>query len=502
MIKNAIALVLLVIARVSYAAEPIYTPTPADATGWTLADVATLPDTDRPFCRHLWIPPWGNDKWLPALNFTVNTACSHAKTIQLGNVSANGWLVRYDLRRLAPDPAKLAKLIETWDSLAVQDPYFHVPEANTKLKAAVIAPHLPQDQAGLLTGLTLSAGAVYRADWFIVKALSTLNGGKYYEFRQVVRQPEKGTALDNWLSQRGLFVATTQAVGGERRAAMFHSNVTGKPRRIDFFPTLAGGLGSITRDVKDGNVDAKSHPLRNLLNFKDDGSEIIVSQPNGMLDFLLADNKGNIVDEAPPDLVRDHTIPAPYTSRLQPARSCISCHGIEGEDGWRIVTNDVAKLLTSRLNVFADASDVLTPEQVADKLAGFYALPVEHADGFLGRARRDHSTAVYAAAAGIKFDGKSIVADVSQLVTAIIHGYEYQRITPEVAARELGVTIPSDATGDVLEMALGAPNVSDVVDPVVGFLRIGVAVNRTDFEAVYADMASLSESRRDRSGKK
>lgn len=474
-------------------------PTSADAVGWALADVATLPEFDRPFARYLWIPPWGSDRWVAAVNFAVNSSASHARTIQPARVIANGWMLAYDLRRLAPDPAQLAKLIATWDGLAVDDPYLHVPATNTGIKAAVIAPHLDERQAVALAGLTLSTGAIYRADWFLAKALSTLDGGRYYEFRHVTRKPEKGNARDNWLSQRGLFVGTTQALGGERRAAMFRSGVTAKPRRVDLFPTLLGGLGSITRDVKDGNVKAAAHPIRNLLEFGDDGSEIIVASPNGLLDYLLVDGAGNIVDEAPPDLVRDHTIPPPHTSRLQPAISCIRCHGTDQDEGWRVVTNDVEKLLASRLNVFADLGSGLTPEQAADKLAGFYALPVEAADGMLARARRDYAAAVARTAQGIRFDAtKSIVGEVSRVVADIYSQQVFDIVTPERAALELGYRAADDDKVEPLEEVLGPADASVETDPVVGFLRIGTAVNRADFESVYADLARVAESRRNK----
>ena len=486
-----VLLLLLSFTRLARGAENIERISgPSDWVGWALSDIAQLPESDRPFVRYLAIPSWGNERWVPALNFTVNTAVSHAQTIQPGVVIANGWMVRYDLRRLVPNPVRLAKTLETWDRLALQDPYLHVPDSNLKLGVAVIATSLPLDQAALLANLSLSAGAVYRADWFIVKALSTLNGGAYYDFRQVVRQPEKGTALDNWLSQRGLFVGTTQAIGGERRAAMFRSGVTGKARRVDLFPTLAGGLGSVTRDVKDGNVEAGSHPLRNLLRFSDDGSEIIVAQPNGMLDYLLADSSGNVVDEAPPDLVRDHSIPPPHTARLQPARSCISCHNQEGEQGWMRVRNDVQAVLKSGLNVFADFSDLgITREEAVDRLAGFYALDIENADGMLQRARRDHEQAVLRCCQGIAFPpDKSVVAEVGRLVTSIIHDYDYAEITPGRAALELGFRPTKDYQGDLLADVLGPINEAIEVDPVAGFLRVGVSVNRTDFETIYQDL--------------
>ena len=476
--------------------EPTKIPTPADATGWALSDLVQIPEADRPFVRYLWIPPWGSERWVPAIGFTVNTAASHARTIQPAAVTANGWMVKYDLRKLAPEPKKLAKLLETWDGLAVDDPYFHVPSANTEIKAAVIAPHLSQEQAAVVAGLTLSTGAVYRADWFIVKALSTLDGGRYYDFRQVNKSPEKGTALDNWLSQRGLFVGTTQAVGGERRAAMFRSGVTGKPRRVDVFPTLTGSVGSITRDISDGVVGADAHPIRSLLDMRFDGSETIVAQPNGLHDFVLSDAKGNIVDEAPPDLVRDHTVKAPFTARLQPAISCIRCHGTEQAEGWQPITNDVQKLLGSRLNVFADVSKTLSAEEVADTLAGFYSLDLDAADGLIGRGRRDYSTAVFRTAQGIQFEEKSIVTAVSKEVSAIYEAYQWDLVTPTIAARELGFLQSKDGKANILDIAMGEPAVGEAVDPVLGFLRIGISINRTDWELVYADAATISERRR------
>lgn len=492
----AIAIVVFVLSNIVVGQEPTRLPTPADATGWALADLLQVPEHDRPFSRYIWIPPWGNDRWVAALNFTVNTAASHATTIQSPAVVANGWMLRYDLRRLAPDPVRQAKLIATWDGLAVRDPYFHVPAINTKLKAAVIAPHLDEAQAVLVANLSLSTGSIYRADWFLVQALSTIDGGAYYDFRQVVRKPDKGTALGQWLSEHGVFTGTTAAVGGERRAAMFRSNVAGfKPRRVDVLPSLIGGICAITLDVFDGPIGADSHPIRSLLDVRFDGSEIIAAQPNGLHDFLLADSKGNVVDEAPPELVSDHTVPAPFSSRLQPAISCIRCHGEDKSDGWQPVRNDVEKLLSGRLNVFADVSKNLTAEQVADKLAGLYALPIDSADSQLGRARRDYSAAVYRSAMGIKFEEQSIVNGVSKMVSDIYAGNRWEPVTPEVAARELGIVVAKDEQAP-LDLALGSVEENASVDPVLGFLRLGVPVGRDDWESVYADAAIAAELRR------
>ena len=493
---------------VATAAEPEpkpleYAAGPHDWTGWALTDLVTLPEAERPFTRYIAIPHWGSDKWVASINYANNTSISHARVIQLGQPIANGWMVRVNLARLVPDRVRLAKTLATWDALAVRDPYLHIPEQNSGAKVAVLAPTIDPEQAKLLAGTTLSVGAVYRADWLMAQLLDTIDGRQYYEFRQVVRKPEKGSALDNWLSERGVFLSTTSKVGGERRFAMLTSDVAAyKPRRGDILPTLSGGICSITYDNFDADRDAKKHPIRNLLEFQHDGSEIIAALPNGMLDYLLADGAGNVVDEAPPNLVRDHTIPAPHTARLRPAISCISCHSLEGEDGWRRVRNDVLTAInTGRLNVFADFGDLgLTSEEVVDKLAGLYALDVESADGILARARRDHNNAVAQCSKGIPLDpDKSPVVQIGQLTTSIIHGYDYQLVTPTIAARELGYRVPDGYEGNPLDAVLGPIGEADETreaDPIIGFLRIGVPVNRVDFEGVYQDLLLMAEARR------
>lgn len=506
---EVVALVFIVLLfgqSTAKSAEPTkleYIASPRDWTGWAIADLITVPEQDRPFTRYVAIPHWGSDRWVAALNYGTNTAISHARVIQNGQPIAQGWMVRVNLAKLVPDRTRLAKTIATWDGLASRDPYLHIPEQNSGVNLAVLAPVIDAEQAKVLAGLTLSVGAVYRADWLLAQMLDTLDGRQYYEFRQVVRKPEKGSALDNWLSERGVFLATTSKVGGERRFAMLASDVAAyKPRRGDILPTLSGGICSITYDNFDADRDAKKHPIRNLLEFQHDGSEIIAALPNGMLDYLLADGAGGIVDEAPPNLVRDSTIPAPHTARLRPAVSCISCHSLQGEDGWRRVRNDVLTAInTGKLNVFGDFAALgLTSEEVVDKLAGLYALDVEQADGILARARRDHNNAVAQCSKGIPLDPeKSPVVQIGQLTTSIVHGYDYQLVTPRIAAMELGYRVPDDYEGNPLDAVLGPIGEADETreaDPIIGFLRIGVPVNRIDFEGVYQDMLLVAEDRR------
>ena len=206
----------------------------------------------------------------------------------------------------------------------------------------------------------------------------------------------------------------------------------------------------------------------------------------------MFNNKDELIDEAPPDLVHDYNIPAPNTKRLQPAQSCIFCHNLEKADGWREVANDVKTAIESgRFDVLADISNLgKTREQTIDELAGFYALDLDSADSLLGRARRDYSAAVAKCVpTGIRFDAeRSLVAQVSDVLRTILYSYQYDRIDKRRAALELGFEFPPDFKGDPLVEIL-EPFTSEVeVDAVAAYLLSGVKLTRTSFEPIYQDL--------------
>ena len=473
-------------------------PVPSDWVGWALADLVTLPEADRGSIRYLAIPPWGNEQWVPMLSFAINSSVSQSRMIVRPDVVANGWMVRVDMRRFVPNPLARIKTLAVWDSLAKIDPYLHVPKENSRVDVAVIAPTVPQDQAILLAQLSLSAGAVYRADWWLKMALDTIDGGQYYEFRQLplegTEDTKKLTEFDRYLTGRGVFIRATREVGGEQRATITASDVTGKPRRADVGKGLNGNVWSVTRDIADGGQQAERHPLKNLLDFKDQGREVFVTLPNGMIEYTLFDGQGKLVREAPPELVRDHNVPPPYTARLRPARSCIICHNIPTADGWREIANDVQTVLRSgRLDVVADVTGDRPREEVIDELASLYALEVDAADGLLGRARRDYGAAVARTIpAGISFPAdQSLVSVVGKLVRDVLYDYDYQRIDGRRAALELGYAFP-DTAKDPLSLVLGPDDPTREVDGVAAYLRAGLRVNRADFELLYQDLLKQS----------
>jgi len=469
--------------------------TASEAVGWALADLAVLPELDRITTRYVWIPPWGDDKWVSAMDFAVNTAASHALVIKLGQPIANGWMIRYDLGQLAGGK-QLDTLRSVWDGLASQDPYFHVPQVVSGVKQIVLAPHLQPQEAVALAGLSLSTGAIYRADWLLAKMLSTRQGGKYYDFLQIPRTATKEglTPQQEWLLSLGYDEKASLQRNGIQRVITRRSGVTFNARRTDVFTGIGrnGPLAAITHDISDEDIEPNKHPLRNLLDFDDTGREIIVMKPNGTLAFALTNNQDQFVDFVPGNIAGDTTIPDPHSDRLQPARSCISCHG--PFDGYQPVTNDVAKLITGRLDVFGDKSGKdLTPKQAVDILAGFYADDINAPDAPLGIARRKYSATCYRLFGPINPFTDNVATSPVQLisskVTEIIHGYLYDPVTPERACLESGLLVEPGKGVAGLDHLLGERVPGTPADPLAGFLRDGLDINRSDFEYIAPDMA-------------
>lgn len=456
--------------------------TPSQALDWALVDQITISESDRPWQRYLWIPPWAtNDSWNAAASYSLNTAASHASVIVRPRVIANGWMIAVDLRILAPTIGQLTKLVEVWDSIAITEPYFHVFQESDEGGVSVLAPHVSQDHAEMLAELNVSPALVYRLDWFLSRMLDD----RYYDFMQFP------STLTEVLATVGASETLSKQIGGDQRVAIFNSLVSAKPRRIDRIQGAAGRFNTgsvwITRDIFDETATIAAHPIYNLLEFNEDGGEVIFERSNGMHAYVLVNASGGIVREAPPNLVSDHTIPAPHTRQLRPAISCIRCHG--PAEGLQPVTNDVRTLVTSgAIDVFDDFGNLnVSRQENIDRLAGLYA------GDFTRRillGRDDLTVAVrLATRMATKPEGLSI-PEVSSLVSSIYGDYVYNLVDAETACRELGYD-PGDNPLATIQRVLPKlppdPQIGlQFEDPTAAALRVGINVRRTDFERIYA----------------
>lgn len=489
------------------------THTPADAVKWALTDVLSIPEQDRAAQRYVWMPPHATPDWIPAFTVALNMSASQSPIIYRPALvpPANGWLLRVDLRRLASDPKKLAKLIETWDGLSADEPYWRVPKVNLTGDAdnvALLAPHIGDLHADLLKKFSYSPSLVYRADWLMNRLLRT----HYYEFRQLVAQstsvsvaskgetapktsPVASSSAGGLLTQQqalarlGIDEAKSKALNGDIRKATLQSQITGQQRRVDCFQGLAGRYNSgrvwITHDPAQDDVDPNKLPMASLLAFNDTGREIISELPNGFHEYLIANNRGELLREVPANVATDRTVPAPHPARLETAISCVRCHGPSG--GLIPITDDVSKLLRRGVDVLDD-TDGVTREKSLERLAGLYGDPSLF-DRKLARSRDDLSAAVFTATSGFfsKGEAKDNVARCYDSVSKMHDGYAFSLVTPQQACLELGWEVEAEKATEHLNAILGGPQGEDVI---VASLRAGLSVRRPDWERVYFDAAT------------
>ena len=389
-------------------------------------------------------------------------------------------------------------------------------------------PHV-QDLAELQKD-TNSSVPIVELDYFIYRALSTVKddglykqvwGGLYYDLAGIKTAKEvgdkKSTDLDVLFRDLGIGDAekglkaedVIENARADQRVAVFISKVTGKPREIIFLNIMASRFGEqqgfviITQDLRDKDVDIDFDPIRNFRKFsakagKVAAREVIFTTIRGPHGFALYDGQGARQDEAPPDVVNDHQIPAPYTKRLQGAKSCIICHGFDGSDGLKPVTNDVKSLTRFNLNKprldikgdFGKDNVGKSLQEQYDRFAGQYA---GSPDEGLRRGRRDYIKAILRAT-GPFFEGgdqTDIAKTTAVGYDGVFRCYWWDGVNAKKALYELGYDIPEGKAGEVLNGLLPPDPLSKVgdfyqEDPTIAALKNGLTVSRTAWSLSYS----------------
>lgn len=382
--------------------------------------------------------------------------------------------------------------------------------------------HFNQKAYNDLQTATYSPAPIVSYDYFLTRSLSTIKGvgifkiifgGLYYDFIGIRKVKKDDKFTDEDLLFEALGIGDTKhgitaaiifdKLRSDQRVAVFRSKVTGKPRRVDIIRTLVGrdstSIVTVTHDPGDQDIDIGQHPILNLVEFKDKAREVIFEKSNGLHGFVLFNGQGVLQDEVPPDVAHDHTIPPPFTQRLQPAISCIRCHGTDGSDGLKPLKNDVKILLSGYLDVFGDTDDPhKSIPDTLDRLAGWYA---GDPTKILTRARDDYAESI------LKISGpwsKSIdQTDVAKLsadkLSEIWYDYNYRSINATRALKDLGFTAENN-TDALLYLKLLLPPVSKEAqngvipeDPRIAALLMNLEINRVDFALTYSFMALRSQ---------
>lgn len=383
------------------------------------------------------------------LSFVLNAVSHSATLVEPRAVDADGTaLVRIDLRdyRL---PA------EAWEAVAAdREPYWHITtealDPNTRKKTTVYTDGgwVGLDAARRLRAMTGSGGAVVRGDWFIAKATTPPH---YYRLAGI------GATLGEWHKLVGVDARAVVALRVNRGANLIYSGVTRKPRRVSRWQGPAGGVWQTYDSLGD---DPAKDPLRNpTFSGGFDASEHIAAKPNGLHWFALFDAKGARQDSVPDRLAKDDTDPH-GDGVLVAMLSCVRCHV---EDGLRPFVDDQRRLDASGARL------VVADQETAEALAAFYD-PTK-LDKQAARDREDYAEAVAGATGGMT------VKQLAAALGRVYGGYANELVDAERARRELGAE------------SLAA--LASSRDPVLLALAAGIAVQRQQWEASFAEAAVL-----------
>ncbi len=488
-------------------ARVIFEETPLWAIRAALADVQTMPPDVASRSRYVWLRGGSVDE-LAQQSFVLNSTLSRVNVAYMPGASqaavpfAGGKLVRLDFGILATDVDDFANLVATWESLANVDrdfgtvlvkdeiypvaPFRHEGKTWRHRKREIKTRVNPWPEwAELSAAMGGTLVPIIDGRLLAKTALTTLEGGLYYEFRGI-----RNVTLAEYLASRGASEQQVASLESLEKAVVLHSGVTAKERMVALFrgagvrASAGGGLVAITFDPFDEDRAPGDSPIRTLLNFRGRGSEVILELPNGFHEWTLWDANGKLVRVAPQALALDHRVPEPFTPNLQPGISCLRCHG--ADSGWKAMGNDVPKILAGGTDLFGDLSGADQRKQV-QLLAGLYTGDwFALGTGPFAVGRLSYDRAVFASS------GKS-AAEMAALIATFYDGYEYQLLDAWTVARELGIDGMPPSDGDptseedlraacaTLRQFIGAAPVPGGVgreDPIIGAVLAGLSVSR------------------------
>jgi hypothetical protein len=434
---------------------------PAGEVRAALADVEALSAHHQPTTRYLTLynVPAEERAATHGVAAYVLNAVSRSARIVPPAVLHDGRLLRLDLRDYDLPP-------DVWEALASdREPYFHL---TTQVRApaqrrsrgsrepAVQTVYtdggwIDLAAAAELRRLTGSGGAILRADWFVARVSTPPH---YYQFAAVpATERELFAAL-------GLDLATIDRLQADAGANLIRSGVTQKVRRL---ARRQGPLGGAWQTFDVERSTAERDPLRNPFAFTFDAGEHIAAKANGLHVFALYDAQGNRQDSVPDRIAKDSADPH-GEGIIVPMLSCVRCHV---EDGLRPFTNDQQRLLAGNVELFTTEPDA------AERLAAFYDADLQKQ---LTRDREDYAQAVARATGGWT------VAELAEALADTYAAYVHELVDAERAAAELGVD------PDALQIQFSVSH-----DPLLLALVEGLAVQRDQFEASFAEAAVLAQ---------
>jgi mono/diheme cytochrome c family protein len=288
-------------------------------------------DTSRRFLRYFVLTNLYNsgDPRLPtyrsALFKLINSLSWDKDIIRPVAIDTEETIIRIDLRDYGwTDPAS------TWETILDGYPYGIEVSGSDYARIQI---------------LTSSRIPLIRADWFLAAAsVPPL-------YHDILELPSNETELESCggNTRRCLQIDTERNLRdspGVRvvRAGFTESGVSNSNRIVERHRSPYGAYWK-SHDFPD-NI-GEHNIFQNPLDFKRAGGEIIFNLPNGLQAYLLVNDKGDRIDQAPTNIVFDK---GGSRAEIRNGLSCMSCHA----NGMRAFTDDVRATLTA-VSPYADS---------------------------------------------------------------------------------------------------------------------------------------------------
>jgi hypothetical protein len=464
---------------------------------------------------------------LTQVSVVTNTVLNRTSNLYIPTL-VNDTTARIDLSHLVDNEEQLRDLILQYNKLQSRDNYFtdrkypiepvteSYTEANINGQWVKVTPnqdgtitHNGQRWRGLTTRQTSPQvlktliGDTMRLDEWVAFSSSTVNGGLYYQLRGVekslgntIAKFAGADAAKKLLRQAEVLRNVGSVPAGtvfevaaknlndelsKSKALMTFSNVTGRQRLIVFVngtampPTRGVQLVAVTYDLAEDNVDPFADPTRNLLKYeKYNGGEAILHLPNGYLLYLVFDAQDNIIASVPDNVAHDFearkVLANVSTVRVFGWISCANCHDSVARNwGWQPVDNDVARMLRS--NYILDSAK---PQE----LASAYQATRDDLTYMLDTQGRIPYQRAVTKSTGVKSSDLAI-----KPVALSYWSYWYKPITPQLALRDLGISVTPEEAKTILIRVFKPKKIDDLLedDILIARLRDGEPLTPTQW---------------------
>jgi hypothetical protein len=471
--------------------------TPGGAASYARSDTEELDPKDAPYVRYFWVAgdPKHRDDFLVAFCVHLNLLSVKGKIKWPVMIAPD--VMRIDVRDYGWDAKERLKAFE---KTAEQDYMFHqqavVKQAGTyqvadpvagkmvdkELKAGDILPSpavwLDRGHMDYLRETLYTESPVLNAEWFFVQTCRQVSmrndeeGFGYYDFLQL-------KTLDDYFALTGTDVKVAAKIARTWRAVVLDSGISEQNRQVIRFGSTAGATWGTLDLFKQKGKGVAERALRDG-EFPADATEWFSYLPNGLPVMFLADAKGKAQATAPDKIGPDDSaLNKSRDHRVHVMLSCIRCHGkkemLLDVDDWARRTFRKGGVLT-----LADPD-----KKVALELESDYLRDIER---LLKKDRADYSDAVREATTS-KLNPKGLtVVQFTKLYGEAYNRYTFDKVTVEVAAREMGVA--PKAFLDAVKAFGKSRGISD--NALSTFLVSKTGMRRLTWEDTYALATSVS----------